>query len=166
MKDIEFRAPSSWYQTAADDDRARKLRVIDLVAVCTDHHDTAMLVAELALRLGDTHGGCSFLGQLVGGSLMRRLFQAGDYVLVAVDPGSLGWSKGFKTGFVEATRSGDLGCSADVVFLDGTRGTFPYYKMIWAQCPKPLKAFMDAKLPCVEKCPLKDEGACMRKGEE
>lgn len=162
MKDITFRSPPGWYLAAVQDkEQARKLRVIDLAAACTDGQETAKFVAEVERRIGASYQGL-YLGYTVRSTMLFRLFAEGDYVLVCAYPGRQG---AFKTGFVEKTRSTEAEFEADVTFLDGTKGTYPYSRMIWAQVPGPLKALMDRRV-CVENCPLKKEGACMRKGDE
>lgn len=163
MKDITFRSPPGWYLALAETERAKELRVIDLVSACTAWHETGRLVRTLAVRTEDAS--YAFLGSTLGSVGTYRVFQPGDYVLVAAFKAAQGAAETFKTGFVEATRSAGSGYDADVTFLDGTKGTYQYNRMIWAQIPGPLKALMDRKV-CVENCPLKDEGACMRKGDE
>ena len=158
MKDIMFRSPPSWYLAVAGSERAKELCVIDLVSACTKWHETGKLVTKLAERMNDKH--CDFLGSTVDST---GIFRKGDYVLVASLGATEEAARVFKTGFIEETRlTTNSRFNADVTFLDGTTGRYPYSRMIWAQVPGPLKAFMDTRV-CVKNYPLKKEGACIEK---
>lgn len=157
MKDIMFRSPPGWYLAMAGSKRARELRVIDLVSACTEWHATGKLVTALVERMNDKY--CDFLGSTVDST---GIFRKGDYVLVASLGATEEASRVFKTGFIEETRLSSGSFNADVTFLDGATGRYPYSRMIWAQVPGVLKAFMDQRI-CVKNCPLKKEGACMEK---
>ena len=158
MKDITFRSPPGWYLAMTGSEKAMELRVIDLVSACTEWHETGRLVTALAERMNDKR--CDFLGSAVDSA---GIFRKGDYVLVASLGATENAARVFKTGFIEETRlTTNSRFNADVTFLDGTTGRYPYSRMIWAQVPGPLKAFMDTRV-CVKNCPLKKEGACMEK---
>lgn len=157
MKDITFRSPPGWYLVMAGSEKAKKLRVIDLVSACTEWHETGKLVTALSERMSDKC--CDFLGSTVDSI---GVFRKGDYVLVASLGADEDAARVFKTGFIEETWLSSCGFNADITFLDGATGRYPNSRMIWAQVPGVLKAFMDQRI-CVKNCPLKKEGARMGK---